>query len=64
MTQPTVETSDTFEDWRVKTNQISANVGDPINLDASITAADIVTAINNLKLKSTGTSISMAIALG
>ena len=47
MTQVTVNLTDTFEDWRVKTNQICANQGDIATL-TTITQASLVAAINEI----------------
>jgi hypothetical protein len=47
MTQVTVNLTDTFEDWRVKTNQICANQGDIATLTTA-TQASLVAAINEI----------------
>ena len=47
MTQVTVNLTDTFEDWRVKTNQICANQGDLATLTTT-TQVSIVAAINEI----------------
>lgn len=60
----TVLQSDTFEGWRVKTNQVSQLQGDLTQLNSAISGASIVEAINNTHIKATGTSIALAIALG
>ena len=47
MTQVTVNLTDTFEDWRVKTNLICANQGDIATLTTA-TQASLVAAINEI----------------
>ncbi len=47
MTQVTVNLTDTFEDWRVKTNQICANQGDIATLTTT-TQVSLVAAINEI----------------
>ena len=47
MTQVTVNLTDTFEDWRVKTNLICANQGDIATLTTT-TQASLVAAINEI----------------
>ena len=47
MTQVTVNLTDTFEDWRVKTNQICANQGDIATLTTA-TQVSLVAAINEI----------------
>jgi hypothetical protein len=46
-------TSDTFEQWRVKTNQVSAFIGDSGTLSGRYTATDVVAALNEIKTTST-----------
>jgi len=47
MTQVTVNLTDTFEDWRVKTNQIATNQGDLATLTTA-TQVSLVAAINEI----------------
>ena len=44
-----VELTDTFEDWRTKTNQISDIVGDLSQIDASFLNTDVVSIINEVR---------------
>lgn len=46
-------TSDTFEQWRVKTNQVSTFIGDSGTLSGRYTATDVVAALNEIKTTST-----------
>lgn len=46
-------TSDTFEQWRVKTNSVSTLVGDGGTLSSRFTATDVVAALNEIKTTST-----------
>ena len=48
-----VPTTDTFEQWRVKTNDISTLVGDGGTLSSAYTANNIVGVLNELKTSST-----------
>lgn len=48
-----VPTTDTFEQWRVKTNDISTLVGDGGTLSSAYTANNIVGVLNELKTTST-----------
>ena len=59
----TVNSTDTFEDWRVKTNTISTNQGDV----AALTTTDktsTVSAINEVNASASALAIVMSIALG
>ncbi len=47
MTQVTVNLTDTFEDWRVKTNQIATNQGDLATLTTTA-KNNMVAAINEI----------------
>ena len=47
MSQPVIAKQDTFADWLTKTNEISANVGDPDNLTTSV-KTNVVAAINSI----------------
>lgn len=44
-----VALTDTFDQWRTKTNTLGTNQGDLANLDAGFTATDLVGAINEIK---------------
>ena len=62
MTQIVVPNKDTFETWRVKTNQIAQYLGDVTNLQDQNgnPATSIVQALQDL----TNQNIAIAIALG
>lgn len=48
-----VSTSNTFEQWRVKTNSISTLLGDDSALSSRFTATDAISALNEIKTNST-----------
>jgi len=60
-----VPTSDTFDAWRIKTNTISADLGDPDAIYNPL-ITNVVAAVNDLETKKAakGFAIAMAIALG
>ena len=47
-----VNTSNTFEEWRVKTNEVATLVGDDSGLSSRFTATDIISALNEIKVNS------------
>jgi hypothetical protein len=55
-----VSTTDTFEEWRVETNEIASDTGDVSTLTS--TATNLTDAVN--EKEQTGTATAMAIALG
>lgn len=59
MSIPNVPQTDTFDQWRIKTNTIAENVGDLDNLNTT-DQSNIVAAVNENK----EFTIAMAIALG
>jgi hypothetical protein len=48
-----VATSDTFEQWRVKSNGLATLVGDDSGLTSRYTATDVIGALNEIKSNST-----------
>lgn len=48
-----VATSDTFEQWRVKSNSLATLVGDDSGLTSRYTATDVIGALNEIKSNST-----------
>ena len=48
-----VATSDTFEQWRVKSNGLATLVGDDSGLTSRYTATDVISALNEIKSNST-----------
>lgn len=58
MSETVVAKSDTFEQWRVKTNIIGQDVGDLATLNTP--AANLVEAVNN----TTNDTIALVLALG
>jgi|LWDU01.1.fsa_nt_gi hypothetical protein len=65
MTIPVTELSDSFDQWRVNTNQNGTNIGDTATL--ATTSTNLTDAINetqNLAQAVNDNSIAMAIALG
>ena len=64
MADRTVQTTDTFDQWRTTYNLTGQDVGDISQLNTTFTATptDLVEAINSKT--TTGFSIAMAIALG
>ena len=64
MTDRTVPTTDTFDQWRTTYNLTGTDVGDIGNLNNAFTGTptDLVEAVNSKT--TTGFSIAMAIALG
>lgn len=63
-----VPNTDTFEEWRVKTNTIAADIGDISTLytPPGPPVSTAVDALNDLESRKedTGTAIAMSIALG
>ena len=64
MSDRTVPTTDTFEQWRTTYNLTGQDVGEIANLNNTFTGTptDLVEAINSKT--TTGFSIAMAVALG
>ena len=64
MADRTVETTDSFEQWRVTYNSSAVDIGDISTLNNTFTGTptDLVEAVNSKT--TTGFSIAMAIALG
>lgn len=63
-----VELTDTFDSWRIKTNNVSSYVGDVSNLDTTANG-NVVAAINEVSAvaanaATTGFAIALSIALG
>lgn len=59
-----VNQTDTFDQWRVKTNDISANIGDLDQLNTQ-EKGSVVSAVNEIASSAgPGFAIAMAIALG
>lgn len=58
-----VPITDTFNQWREKTNEVASNVGDLDEL-TTVDKTNIVAAVNETKEDLTGFSIAMSIALG
>lgn len=48
-----VPTTDTFEQWRTKTNNLSNLVGDGATLTSQYTGSDVITVLNEIKSSST-----------
>ena len=48
-----VPTTDTFEQWRVKTNSLSTLIGDGAVLTSQYTGTDVITVLNEIKSTST-----------
>ena len=48
-----VPTTDTFEQWRTKTNNLSNLVGDGATLTSQYTGSDVITVLNEMKSSST-----------
>ena len=44
-----VALSDTFDQWRTKTNTLGTNQGDLANLDAGFAGSDLVSCLNELR---------------
>jgi len=65
MAQPTTNSGDNFHTWRINTNTVSSNVGDPADLDTT-DKTSTVAAINELKteINNSGDALAYAIALG
>jgi hypothetical protein len=62
-----VDSSDTFEQWRVKTNNIATDVGDITTLNATpnavqAEATDLTSAVKTKE--DIGVAVAMAVALG
>lgn len=64
MSMVEVNQTDTFDQWRIKTNEISTNIGDLQSL-ATAEKSNVVAAVNEIAAGSgQGFAIAMAIALG
>ena len=55
-----VALSDTFDQWRTKTNTLGTNQGDLANLDAGFAGSDLVTCLNELRAGEEFTKIDIA----
>lgn len=69
MAFPQVELTNSFNEWRILTNDISTNVGDPTDIvpDQAATITDLVSALNDVytkKYNRTGGAISGAVTMG
>ena len=55
-----VALSDTFDQWRTKTNTLGTNQGDLANLDAGFAGSDLVSCLNELRAGEEFTKIDIA----
>ena len=55
-----VALTDTFDQWRTKTNTLGTNQGDLASLDAGFTGSDLVSCLNELRAGEEFTKIDIA----